>query len=54
MGWGITMEVSGMTTRSEATTAACPLDRKVSPILIGCEESQTICQAFRDAGSGSV
>lgn len=39
-----------MTTRSEATTAACPLDRKVSPILIGCEESQTICKAFRDAG----
>lgn len=28
----------------------CPLERRVSPVLIGCEESQTICKAFRDAG----
>ena len=27
-----------------------PVERDVSPILIGCEESQTICKAFRDAG----
>ena len=28
----------------------CALERRVSPVLIGCEESQTICKAFRDAG----
>ena len=28
----LTLEVSGVTTRSEATQAACPLDRKVSPL----------------------
>jgi hypothetical protein len=27
-----------------------PVERTVRPILIGCEESQTICKAFRDAG----
>lgn len=27
--WQITLEVSGMTTRSETTQAACPLDRSV-------------------------
>lgn len=26
------------------------LDRQVSPVLVGCEESQTICRAFREAG----
>lgn len=26
------------------------LDRRVSPVLVGCEESQTICKAFREAG----
>jgi hypothetical protein len=35
---------------SEAQRNECPLDRRVSPVLIGCEESQTICKAFRDAG----
>lgn len=27
-----------------------PLERIVRPVLIGCEESQTICRAFREAG----
>lgn len=26
------------------------LDRLVKPVLVGCEESQTICKAFREAG----
>lgn len=32
------------------TPLAVRLDRRVSPVLIGCEESQTICAAFREAG----
>ena len=35
---------------NEAQRNKCQVDRFVSPILIGCEESQTICKAFRDAG----
>jgi hypothetical protein len=31
---GITVEVGGMTTRSEATLAACPLDRMVGPVPV--------------------
>lgn len=31
-------------------SCALPLERRVSPVLIGCEESQVMCQAFRDAG----
>lgn len=27
-----------------------PVERRVSPVLVGCEESQTICAAFRAAG----
>ena len=41
------MELSGM---SEAQRNECPLERVVSPILVGCEESQVVCKAFRDAG----
>lgn len=26
------------------------LDRRVSPVLVGCEESQTITKALREAG----
>jgi len=35
---------------NEAQRNECQIDRFVNPVLIGCEESQTICKAFRDAG----
>ena len=35
---------------SEAQRNECPLERLVSPILVGCEESQVVCKAFRDSG----
>ena len=35
---------------SEAQRNKCPLERFVSPVLVGCEESQVVCRTFRDAG----
>lgn len=32
------------------TDAAGQVERVVSPVLIGCEESQVVCRAFRQAG----
>ena len=43
----ITNEVIRMSERSETNVK---IDRLVMPILIGCEESQVICSAFRRAG----